>query len=178
MLKYAITDPKYYRDLGVNLAEFTRLKTADFILLRDKSNPNYADLAKIFLSFRAEFKAKLILHDDLNSALNLGADGVHFSSANLDKLRDAPSNLLKFASTHDDEQIRKSYDLGADFITFSPVFATPNKGDGVGLKALKRAVLLSSVPVFGLGGIISDEQIAQISSSGAIGFASIRYFAN
>ncbi|HDX6295169.1 TPA: thiamine phosphate synthase, partial [Campylobacter fetus subsp. venerealis] len=132
----------------------------------------------IFMSLKPNFKAKFIIHNDLNLALNLKADGIHFSSNLIANLKNTPQSLIKFASTHNEKEIEDAIKLGADFITFSPIFSTPNKGEPVGIETLKKIVLNSSVKVFGLGGITTKKHIKMVELAKAAGFASIRYFAN
>ncbi|HDX6327947.1 TPA: thiamine phosphate synthase [Campylobacter fetus] len=130
------------------------------------------------MSLKPNFKAKFIIHNDLNLALNLKADGIHFSSNLIANLKNTPQSLIKFASTHNEKEIEDAIKLGADFITFSPIFSTPNKGEPVGIETLKKIVLNSSVKVFGLGGITTKKHIKMVELAKAAGFASIRYFAN
>jgi thiamine-phosphate pyrophosphorylase len=61
-------------------------------------------------------------------------------------------------------------------VTYSPIFTTPNKGIPKGCKELARIVQSVNIPVIALGGMISNQQINQIKSTKANGFASIRYF--
>ncbi|EAI5646792.1 thiamine phosphate synthase [Campylobacter fetus] len=178
MLSYAITDPKLYSNLKDSFFKFERLQTADFILFRDKICSDYVKKAEIFMSLKPNFKAKFIVHNDLNLALNLKADGIHFSSNLIANLKNTPQSLIKFASTHNEKEIEDAIKLGADFITFSPIFSTPNKGEPVGIETLKKIVLNSSVKVFGLGGITTKKHIKMVELAKAAGFASIRYFAN
>lgn len=161
------------------ISENSKLLKPDFILFRDKNCDNYAQKALNFLKNSKPFGAKLFLHNDYDLALRLGVDGVHFSSAKLENLKKAPKNLIKIASTHSEYELRKACDLGSDFVTFSPIFATPNKGAPKGIKALEYAVNIAknySVGVIALGGILENSQIKEVLSAGAIGFASIRYF--
>ncbi|CUU69792.1 thiamine monophosphate synthase [Campylobacter hyointestinalis subsp. hyointestinalis] len=178
MLSYAITDPKLYPNLKDSFFKFKRLKTADFILFRDKICNDYAKKAEIFMSLKPNFKAKFIIHNDINLALNLNADGIHFSSNLIVNLKNVPQNLIKFASTHNEKEIEDAIKFGADFITFSPIFSTPNKGEPVGIETLRKIVLNSSIKVFGLGGIVTKKHIKMVELTKATGFASIRYFAN
>ena len=79
-------------------------------------------------------------------------------------------------STHTLEEALKAGALGADMITFSPIFKTPNKGEPKGVAELKRVALSLHIPLIALGGILSEEQVALCQQHGAKGFASIRYF--
>ncbi len=184
MLKYAITDPAFYGDFRAAWREFARLREADFVLFRDKTCADYAAWAREFKfefdrvaeEFKFEKKPLFFVKNDINLAQNIGADGVHFDFSHISNLIFAPRDLIKIASCHNEREIFIANKFGVDFITFSPVFASPHKGLAAGLGALKRACKISSVPVIALGGVSSREQIEQIANSGAVGFAGIRYF--
>ena len=175
MIKYAISDPKFYSNLDYAFNNFTKLNEANMLLFRDKSSNNYNSIAQEFIKFRSNNK-KFLLQNDINLACKLGFDGIHFSSNFIHLLKDTPSNLIKIASTHNIKEIELANQYGADFITFSPIFATPNKGEPKGLEALKEAVKISKAKVIALGGIMSAEQICAVMKCGVAGFASIRYF--
>ena len=175
MIKYAISDPKFYSNLDYAFNNFTKLNEANMLLFRDKSSNNYNSIAQEFIKFRSNNR-KFLLQNDINLACRLGFDGVHFSSNFIHLLKDTPSNLIKIASTHNIKEIELANQYGADFITFSPIFATPNKGEPKGLEALKEAVKMSKAKVIALGGIMSAEQIYAVMKCGVAGFASIRYF--
>ena len=171
-MQYAITNKTTF-------SANSRILKADFILFRDFEN--YQARAKEFMANYRKLGAKLFLHNDFELALKLGANGIHFSSANISKLSQAPKELIKIASTHSEYELRAAFEKGADFVTFSPIFASPNKGEPKGLKALKYAVNIAKnyeKGVIALGGIISTEQIKAVLVTGAGGFASIRYFCN
>ena len=171
-MRYMITNK-------TEISENSKLLKPDFILFRDKNCDDYAQRALNFLKNSKAFGAKLFLHNDYNLALKLGADGVHFSTINIQNIAKAPKNLIKIASTHSEYELRAACDLGVNFITFSPIFASPNKGEPKGIKALEYIVKIAKnygVGVFGLGGILENSQIEEILNAGACGFASIRYF--
>jgi len=63
-----------------------------------------------------------------------------------------------------------------DFITYSPIYETPDKGAPKGIEELKKMVLRYNVKIIALGGIITPEQVKEVEDAGAFGFASIRYF--
>jgi thiamine-phosphate pyrophosphorylase len=63
--------------------------------------------------------------------------------------------------------------LGADFITFSPVFDTPSKreyGPPQGLNALREVTRETGIPVLALGGI-TVARIPAVVHAGAFGVA-------
>lgn len=175
MIKYAISDPKFYSNLDYAFNNFIRLKEANMLLFRDKNSNNYDKIAQEFIKFKSH-NIKFLLQNDIDLACKLGFDGIHFSSNFIHLLKETPPNLIKIASTHNIKEIELANQYGADFITFSPIFATPNKGKPKGLEGLKEAIKISKFKVIALGGIMSAEQICAVMKCGVAGFASIRYF--
>jgi thiamine-phosphate pyrophosphorylase len=119
-----------------------------------------------------------MLSGEVELSKELGFYGVHLRSDQFDKIADAKElRLFTVISTHSIEEIESAYELGADMVTFSPIFASPNKGEPKGVDELKMAVNSSPIEVIALGGIISQREIELCREAGAKGFASIRYFA-
>jgi thiamine-phosphate pyrophosphorylase len=85
-------------------------------------------------------------------------------------------NLFVVISCHTSEEVERAEQLGADMVTLSPIFSTPNKGKPLGLGALNELQGIISLPIIALGGILTEEQIDACEAYGASGFASIRYF--
>jgi thiamine-phosphate pyrophosphorylase len=79
-------------------------------------------------------------------------------------------------SCHNEKDIKNAIEQKADFITYSPIFPTPNKGEPKGLEELEKIVKRYPINIIALGGIISNEQIKELEKTGVYGFASIRYF--
>jgi len=176
MLTYAITDPSTlnFNTLEKDLKNFC-LK-ASMIVYRDKKTLTYEQNAKQFLKYAHGFD-RVLLHGDYALAKRLGADGVHLKStqnADIQKAKDL--GLFVVISTHTLKEAKEAEKLGANMLTYSPIFYTPNKGKAVGTDALKAVVDSVDVPVVALGGIVSKTQIDACESVGAKGFASIRYF--
>ena len=64
---------------------------------------------------------------------------------------------------------------GADYALLGPVFATPGKGEPVGVDVLGQICrTVAPFPVIGVGGIDGSNASAVIDA-GAAGFAAIRY---
>ena len=145
----------------------------DFICLRDKDSSSYAALAEVFIGVNGTHKA--LLHGDVNLAISLGAYGVHLTSTQYSEITKAKeAGLYVIASTHSYEEALLA--SAADAITYSPIFASPNKGKPKGLGDLKEIMGKIKTDIFALGGITSKEQIKQVEDTGVYGFASIRYF--
>lgn len=176
MFAYAITDPTTlnFDTLTSDLASFS--KKATMIVYRDKDSENYDENAKIFLSKAKNFE-RVLLHGDYSLAKEYHADGVHLKSTQFEDIVQAKRlGLFVIISTHSKEEAMSAEALGADMITFSPVFDTPNKGKSVGVERLKEVVSSVAIPVVALGGILTQAQIDACAKVGAEGFASIRYF--
>ena len=102
---------------------------------------------------------------------------MHLKSTQFSDIKKAKDlALFVVVSTHTINEAKRAELLGADMITFSPVFNTPNKGKAVGIDELRNIIASVSIPVLALGGIITQEQIVSCAEVGAKGFASIRYF--
>ena len=183
MISYAITDPLYYsadpKTLKIRAAGLLSSRPVDMIVLRDKTTNDYESLARAFLSLKTEFPAvKFLLHRDIALASSLGADGIHLTSAQIEDIPAAKeASFWTIASTHTPAEAALAESLGADAITFSPVFATPGKGRPAGLEKLKEIRDKISIKLIALGGIVADEQIEAVIRTGADAFASIRLFA-
>jgi len=184
ILRYAITDPLYYSSnpsvLKDSVDQVLSAKCIDLISLRDKRSDKYEALAKAFLSLKSRFpNTQFLLHTDVNLAAELQADGIHLPSDRMDWIETAKRlGLWTVVSTHTFEEAKRSEALGADAITFSPIFPTPGKGPPQGLEKLKEIKDKISIKIFALGGIVTEKQIAAVEEAGADGFASIRYFCN
>jgi len=179
---YLITDPAFYTSNPEEVVQkllFVKAKyQPDYICLRDKLTSDYASLAKAIAqaSIKDE-KTKLYLHTDISLAHELGCDGVHLPSNALNQIEIAKAlGLEVIVSTHTFEEADEAQNKGADAITFSPIFATPNKGEPLGLEKLKEINDKIHIKCFALGGIINMEQVKACEEVGVYGFASIRFF--
>ena len=183
MIKYLISDPKYYTNNEKKFEEVLintlNKQTIDIACFRDKESGNFQDLAKIFIKICKEKNIKkILLNGDYLLAHKLNASGVHLTSTQFDDISKAKElGLYVIISCHTFEDIEKSLENQADAVTYSPIFETPNKGVPKGIEALKKVVdKYPNINIIALGGIIDDKQIEQISKTNAYGFASIRYF--
>jgi len=174
---YFITDPSIIGSTPTSLKQSLPLiiekYAPDYVCLRDKTSSCYEDLALEFMKVHGSHKTLLNSHVDL--AISLGAFGVHLTSLQYDEIpRAKEAGLYVIASTHSYEEASKAH--LADAITYSPIFASPNKGKPKGLGDLKEIMGKIKTNIFALGGITSEAQIKQIQDTGVHGFASIRYF--
>jgi len=179
MIYYAITDPTTlnFQTITADLKRFAD-KKADMIVYRDKSNQNFSLHAQRFVEVAKEYGFdKVLLHGDVALAHSLNAEGVHLSAKQFDEIKEAKKEgLFVIISTHSVQEAHKAERLGADMITYSPIFQSPGKGAPVGLERLSEITHLVTIPVIALGGILTRKQIDACKGSGASGFASIRFY--
>jgi thiamine-phosphate pyrophosphorylase len=121
---------------------------------------------------------RLMVNDRADVAIGAGADGVHLTAASLpvSLVRSTfGDGLLIGASTHNMTEAAAAKRSGADLAVFGPVFATPGKGEPVGLDELAAVCRsLAPFPVVGLGGI-DESNYRDVLNAGASGFAAIRF---
>jgi len=180
MIAYAIYNQSNLKSTNLinNLKQIS--KKANMILYRDKESSNYSKFARVFIEEAKKFNFdKILIHQDIDLACLLKVDGVHLTSKQIEIIPKAKFfKLFTVVSTHNLSEVKEAEKLGADMITFSPIFETPNKGKPKGIEALKEIVKRVNIPVIALGGILTKEQIEECIGVGAKGFASIRYFLN
>lgn len=180
---YLITDRKQVA-AGHNLLSATQAALRGgvrAVQLREKdlSAAELLPLARDLRSLTDDYHALLLINDRIDVALACRADGVHLGGHSLptDVARAllGPDRLIG-VSTHSLDEIRVAADLGADFVTYGPVYETPAKvqyGPPRGTEALRDACRdTPSLPIYALGGINQTNQ-QQVLSAGAAGIALI-----
>jgi thiamine-phosphate pyrophosphorylase len=126
----------------------------------------------------SRYGAKLFINDRVDVALAVDADGVHIGGSSLPiyKVRKLlGERKLIGVSCHNQVQAITAQEMGADFVTFGPVYFTASKaayGDPVGMELLETVTHMLQIPVFALGGI-SQENCAEAVSCGVRGVALI-----
>ncbi|MBF0175651.1 MAG: thiamine phosphate synthase [Magnetococcales bacterium] len=120
----------------------------------------------------------LLVHDRVDIALATGADGVHLPASGLPTAvarRLLGDDLLVGRSCHDPDAATQALAEGADYVTLSPLFATPSHPDAVPLGTTRLADMVRSIPgpVIALGGI-KPENAAAALTTGVAGLAVIR----
>lgn len=183
MKKYLITDPKYYINDEITfkqtLSNALKKHKVDLACFRDKESNNFEALAKTFIETCHEKNIKnTFLNSDFLLAQKLGFYGVHLTSTQFEEIKKAKElNLKVIISCHNTKDIETARKYGTDYITYSPIFDTPNKGKAKGIKDLELVLnSFKDMKIIALGGIIDETQVSKIEKTKAYGFASIRYF--
>ena len=144
------------------------------IILREKdlSPEEYEPLAKQVMEVCARYEVKCILHSFVDTAISLHADAIHLP---LHILREMTSEQKKRfsaigASCHSVEDALEAQMFGCTYITAGHVFETDCKKGlpGRGLDFLRNVCASAAIPVYGIGGIDTDN-IAQVRDAGAGG---------
>jgi thiamine-phosphate pyrophosphorylase len=125
---------------------------------------------------RANSDTKILVNERADIAFAAQAHGVHLpeNSVPAEIVRRTFPDFVIGVSCHDFQGCLDAVRSGADFVTFSPVFSTPNKGEPKGLQALKEVCeKLKPFPVIALGGVNQENysEVLQVAS----GFAAIRF---
>ena len=182
MKKYLITSREFYTDTPAVfrsiLHEQIQKNLPEYVLYRDKSNPDYDTQAEYAVQVCSQFEdVKCFLHQKVELAKILNASGVHLSSKQFSEIQKAKKlGLEVIISTHTKEEVLEAQKLGADAVTYSPIFASPGKGEAKGIDDLKELLKECDIKVFALGGIVTKDEISKVEETSAYGFASIRYF--
>ena len=110
----------------------------------------------------------LIVNDDVELALALGAQGVHLGRDDGDlgaARRRLPGRILGASCYNDAELARRAIGAGADYVAFGSVFASPTKPAAVRAPLALFAIGLE-VPLCAIGGITLDNA-PQVLAAGA-----------
>ena len=144
---------------------------------KDLSLSDLLSLAIVLRQMTASYEARLYINGRLDIALMVEADGVHLPEDGLpaNEVKARYPHLLVGVSTHSLESAKQAETNGADFITFSPIFATSSKaqyGEPQGLEKLQSVTQAVQIPVLALGGI-DKHRINTVLETGAHGVAMI-----
>ena len=141
---------------------------------RDKTSDS-AMQRKTALALRAltrRFNALLIINDSLPLALESDADGVHLggTDGDLAEAREklGPNKILGASCYADFELARAAAQMGADYVAFGAVFASPTKPEAVraDLSLFTRSRRELAVPTCAIGGITA-RNAASVIGAGA-----------
>lgn len=117
--------------------------------------------------------ARLLINQHIDIARSVGADGVHLPersmSVNEARERLGPAACIG-VSCHDADGLARA--RGASFACLSPVFASPGKGEPLGLPRFRELLTRAELPVLALGGI-RPEHTPDLRAAGASGLAVI-----
>lgn len=125
-----------------------------------------------------EYDVPFIVNDDVELAIELGADGVHVGQDDegITSVREKMGDKIVGVSTHTIEEARFAITNGADYLGVGPIFPTSTKKDTKavqgtkGLRHFREAGI--TVPIVGIGGI-TVKNAASVIKAGADGVSVI-----
>ncbi|OHC71599.1 MAG: thiamine-phosphate diphosphorylase [Rhodocyclales bacterium GWA2_65_20] len=116
--------------------------------------------------------ARLIINDDLELALEIGADGVHLGRADGDiavaRLTLGDRRILGVSCYNDIARVEAAVAEGADYVGLGSVFASATKpaATRASLQMLAEVKRRFAIPVAAIGGITIDN-VQQVINAGA-----------
>ncbi|MBY5798859.1 MULTISPECIES: thiamine phosphate synthase [Rhizobium] len=176
---YLVLDADLCAEIGmVETARLAIAGGATMVQLRDK----HAGTIRMIETGRALKQALdgtgalLIVNDDVEAAIAIGADGLHIGQEDMDAMRAramiGPEMILGLSVESEALAGAVDPDL-VDYTGVGPVFATPTKADHkqpIGFDGLAMLVKASPVPSVAIGGLKADH-VAQVFAAGAQGLA-------
>lgn len=178
----AITDAPTFGWAATERAALSALAAGlPALMLRERALSDEA-LLPIALRLKRQAEASgglLIVNRRLDLAERVGADGVHLGAQGptvAEARRRLGEGSLIGYSAHEEREALAALEAGADYVTFSPVYATPSKAgilEPVGLERLAALAARAPGRVVALGGI-NKTNLGDVMHAGAIGAALIR----
>ena len=178
---YLVLDPGLCGERGI--IETARLAVAGgatLVQLRDKDGGTVrmVETGRALKEALAGTGAKLIVNDDAEAAIAVGADGLHVGQSDLSvaeaRARIGPEAILGL-SVETPGQAAQVDPALVDYVGAGPVFATPTKpghAPAIGFQGLAAMVAASPVPAVAIGGL-KAQHVGQALAAGAKGVAMV-----
>jgi len=148
--------PEFMRRLERALNRGLRL-----VQVREKelSGKELRDFAAEVIAMAHARNARVLLNSDVVLAREVGADGVHLSSAQLARLDQRPALDLVGASCHNANELACAARLGTDLAVLGPVAPTPSHpwAAGMGWEQFAELIKDCRLPVYALGGLRASD---------------------
>lgn len=180
MLLYAVTDRSWLHGQSLVYAvEEVLAGGATMLQLREKhlEHRDFLAQAQELLPLCRKYHVPLIINDDVQVALESGADGVHVGQSDM-AVQAARSILgpdkIIGASAHNASEALAAVAAGADYLGCGAVFGSTTKADAglLSLNTLREIRVAVRVPIVAIGGI-NRQNIARLAGSGVDGVALI-----
>lgn len=150
---------------------------ASCVQLREKElgHEDFLAEAKEMAKLCKRLGVKLIINDNVDVALESGADGVHVGQDDMQAMdvrrRIGPDKILG-VTAKTVEQAQAAEAAGADYLGSGAVFGSATKTDAkpMDMDTLRSICASVGIPVVGIGGV-NRENIARLAGSGVAGAA-------
>lgn len=180
LLLYAVTDRGFTGKLTLYRQVEEALKGGVTIIqLREKEldEISFADEAIKIKDLCRRFGVPLIINDNLDIALKIGADGIHVGIEDMPvaEIRKKVGNdFIIGATAKTPEQAREAEASGADYLGVGAVFPSPTKKNAVRItpSLLKEICGCVNIPSVAIGGITLDN-INELNNCGISGIAAV-----
>ena len=148
-----------------------------FVQLREKDTPRFEalPLARDLQAICAQAGVPFVVNDDLELALEAGADGVHLGQDDMDCAEArailGPERIIG-VSVQTEEQALRAADAGADYLGVGALMPTPTKPDAVDVTKAELAAICAAadLPIVGIGGL-NAQTIGDFAGLGLDGVA-------
>ena len=176
---YLVTDPDLCAGHGVVETVRDAVRGGVTIVqLRDKraKTSSLVEIGKALRDVLASTGVPLIINDDVEAAIAIGADGIHVGQSDIkaeDVRKMVGPNMMIGLSCESVDDARAVDPEVVDYIGVSPVFATPTKTNhsgAVGLQGLQDIAAVTRIPKVPIGGI-KIEHLSSLYEYGADGVA-------
>ena len=172
---YAITDENLIPESAfVASIEQALSGGVSIIQYRDKSGSETKRLeqASALRSLCNEYRASLIINDDITLAKAVAADGVHLGEDDVSieqaRLMLGDDAIIGVSCYNQLQRAIEAQTSGADYVAFGAVFASPTKPNARSASCglIREAKSQLEIPVCAIGGI-DKSNVAQVIDSGA-----------
>jgi 8-oxo-dGTP diphosphatase len=171
--EYAVTDATRW-GTAVMLAKLQRRLEQGLQLVQLREPGLSAEERKLF-SDEAIARARRYGCRVMVKAPHPGADGIHFTAADLMQMKQRPATGLAAASCHTREELERAMRLEFDFAVLGPVKETAShaRAPAMGWNAFGQMVRGTTIPVYAIGGL-GRPDLEDAWRAGAHGLAMIR----
>ena len=178
LLLYAVTDRAWVgRQTLYEQVEDALKGGATLVQLREKDldHESFLQEAKQLVTLCHAYHAPLIINDNVQIALESGADGVHvgIEDAPVEQIRrQTPPDFIIGATAKTVAQAQAAERAGADYLGVGAVFPSPTKQTAIRItnNQLKEICSSVSIPAVAIGGI-SFENVDHLAGGGMDGVA-------
>ncbi len=171
---YAITPDLIDTTNLVMLTQQVLISGVQLIQYRNKLADNALKLeqAALLSTLCHEFNTPLIINDDLDLAIKVGADGVHLGAEDITvveaRRRLGPGKIIGASCYNKLRYAIEAENYGADYVAFGSFYISSTKPGAVSapINLLHKAKQYLQIPVVAIGGI-NSENIIELAYKGA-----------
>lgn len=162
---YAITDTaNHSTEIMLTKTEEILRADAKILQFRNKQADKNTRIseAEQLVDLCQQFSVPLIINDDIELAIQVGADGVHLGKSDLSiteaRTKLGNSMVIGYSCYNDLDRASNAVNAGADYIAFGAFYSSPSKPDAVHATPdiIQKAKQQFNLPVVAIGGITPE----------------------